>query len=229
MANKYTLTGTGLAAIDGGIKELRGVIANVLVRVQVIACAIIVHAAGDGAGDVSRAATLIMALPRSMDRNMLAGYFEAFGSINGGKLKNGEAKLLSRDSKYYVGFDVDGAKANNWFDAFDEEGNRAAWYRGPAQPDFEPDGLGDLATRIDNFGKQLEKRLTATKEVKGRETPLVELTKEDQAEVEAAIAAVRKIGAKLACREHIVELKTELANSEQLVTEPVVFGEVAAA
>lgn len=225
MAKRYTLNGTGLAAIDGGIKELRGVVANVLDRVQVIAVAIIAHAAGDGAGDVSRAGHLMAALPRSFDRNMLAGWFEAFGSINAAKLKNGEVKLLSRDSKNYVGFDVDGAKSNNWYDAFDSNGERADWYRGPNQPEFEPDSLGDIAGRFDNFAKRVEKSLTATKEVKGREVPQVELTNEDLEQVKAAIETVRKIGAKLACRERIGELKTELDKSEQLLEEPVVFGE----
>jgi hypothetical protein len=220
---KYKLTGTGLTAIDSGIKELRGVIANALERVQVIAVAIISHAAGAGAGDVSRAGHLMAALPRSMDRNMLAGFFEAFGSINAAKLKQGEVKLLSRDSKNYVGFDVDGANANNWYEAFDEQGNRAPWYRGPNQPEFEPDGLGDIAGRIENFAKRLDKSLTATKEVKGREVPQVELNGEDLEQVKAAIETVRRIGSKLACRERIVEAEQAIEQDRELLNEPVVF------
>src|SRR3546814_6712758 len=38
--------------------------------------------------------------------------------------------LLSKDSKAYRGgFDVDGARVNNWQDAFDDKGNRSTWYR----------------------------------------------------------------------------------------------------
>src|SRR6185369_9259082 len=104
----------GLAGIDKGIKALSGIASNLNERVQDIAVAIVVHAAGPGNGDVSRALPLVQTVNRMRTLNtaFLVGWLAYFANCNVNlRADNGKGKvsLISRDSKRYRGFDPAGA------------------------------------------------------------------------------------------------------------------------
>lgn len=202
----------GVAAIDAAIKEVAGVADNLNDRIQNILTSIIAHAAGAGNGDVSRALALVKALKkyRSINTNYIVGYLRHFGSMTINlRADNGKGKvsLMSRDAKGYRGFDVDGAKANNWFDAVDDNGERADWYQGPVQQDYNPGTIGDVAGEIHNFVKRLGGRLEGTRTVKGKEVPLFNLTPEQREQVDNALAFLDRVSATLARQESIAELE----------------------
>jgi hypothetical protein len=204
----------GLAAIDREIKAMNGVLANVNTRVQSVAVAIIEHAAGAGNGDVSRALTLCQMVRKHRTLNVayLVGYFAAFAGTNV-NLNKGTVNLFARDSKKQRGFRVEEARANNWYEAIDAEGNRAAWYAGPTPQDYVPDGIGDIAEQMLGFVERINKRLDGTKTVNGKEVPLVRLEKEDEEQVHNALSFIERIAATLARHEEVALLQARLAEA----------------
>lgn len=115
----------GVADISKAIREIGGVADNLNARIQQALESIINHAAkpaaeNGGNGDVSLALDLVKSTRRykTINTNYIVGYLRHFGSItvnlkaNGGK---GKVSVMSKDAKGYRGFDVEGAKANNWF------------------------------------------------------------------------------------------------------------------
>lgn len=213
---------TGLALIDRNIRTIRGIGQNINARVQETAVLIVEHAAkggvGGGNGDVSRALLLCQALPNTFNRNYLVGWFAAFAGTNV-NLKKGTVNLFSKDSKKQRGFRVDEAKANNWFEAIDKNGERAPWYAGPEPEDYVPEGLGDVAEDIQNMVTRMNKKLAGTKTVKGKEVPLVSLTAEEEQQVHNALNFINQLAATLARREDVAAKKAMLdeaiAASEQ--------------
>ena len=210
----------GLAAIDRNIKAVTGVMDNLNDRVQDIAVAIVEHAAGDGNGDVSRALTLCQAIAkrRTLQVNFLIGWFRYFGNCNINLNANdgaGRVSLIKRDATGYRGFDVDGARANNWYDAFKADGERSNWYAGPAPQEYKPLTIGDLAMRMQNFSKNTTKLLDATKEVNGKEVPAVTLAEPDRKQVEHALAFIDRIAATLARHEDVHEAAEKLAEAQK--------------
>lgn len=215
----------GVAAISGAIKEIAGVAQNLQERVQCVAASIIAHAAGPGNGDVSLARDLVKMVKRypTLNTNYLIGYLRHFGSMNVNlRADNGKGKvsLMSRDAKGYRGFDVDGAKANNWFEAVDADGNRASWYQGPVQEQYEPGGIGDVAAQMHNFVKRTAERLDGTKELpNGKKVPLFEIGKEDREQLDNALAFIDRLSATLARKERVAELtaarEAEIKAAEQ--------------
>jgi hypothetical protein len=210
----------GLAGIDKAIKSIANVGQNLNERVQDVAVAIVEHAAGQGNGDMSRALTLVKTVNRMRTLNaaFLVGYFRYFASTNINLRANdgaGKVSLMARDAKGYRGFDVDGARANNWYEAFGENGERSNWYAGPAPAEFQPLTVGDLAGRMANFVKNTAKLLTGTKDVNGKDVPVVFLSEGDRKQVENALLFIDRIAATLA-RHEDVELKAqELAKAQE--------------
>lgn len=210
----------GLAGIDRSIKSLSKIGANLNERVHDTALAIVEHGAGQGNGDMSRALTLCQAVARlrSMNVAYLIGYFRHFASTtvnlrgNDGK---GKVSLMAKDAKGYRGFDVDGARVNKWYDAFDKEGNRAAWYAGPATPDFQPEGVGDIAERMRRFVKNTGTLLTGTKDVNGKPVPLVALAEGDRQQVENALLFISRIAATLARHDDVEQKAQALAKAQE--------------
>lgn len=214
----------GVAAISGAIKEIAGVAQNLQDRVQCVAASIIAHAAGPGNGDVSLALDLCKMVKRypTLNTNFLVGYLRHFGSMNVNlRADNGKGKvsLLSRDAKGYRGFDVDGAKANNWYEAVDSDGNRAPWYQGPTPETYTPGGIGDVADSIHNFVKRTAERLDGTKTIGDKEVPLFEISKEDREQLDNALAFMDRLSATIARKERVAELtaarEAEIKAAEQ--------------
>lgn len=213
MADRAKLV--GLAAIDRAIRTFKGNIVNTNERVQEILVAIVEHAAGAGNGDVSRALTICQVIKssRTMNAAYAVGWFAAFAGTNV-NLAKGTVNLFSKDSKKQRGFRVDEARANNWFDAVDANGERAPWYAGPTPEDFQSEGIGDIATRIERFVKRMNDSLDGTKTVKGKEVPLVKLSDADREQVHNALELMARTAATLARHERIQALREQVANEE---------------
>jgi hypothetical protein len=116
-------------------RSLNGVMGSLNTRVQEIAVAIVEHGAGQGNGDMSRALTLVQTVNRHKTLNVafLIGWFRYFGQCNVNLRANdgqGKVSLIAREAKNFRPFDVAGARANNWYDAFNANGERARWYEG---------------------------------------------------------------------------------------------------
>jgi hypothetical protein len=210
----------GLAGIDKAIKAFNGVASNLNERVQDIAVAIIEHGAGQGNGDMSRALTLCQSVKRHRTLNtaFLIGYFRYFGNVNVNLNANdgaGKVSLVSRDAKGYRGFDVDGARANNWYEAIDANGERAPWYAGPVPVDYTPLTVGDIAARMTNFAANTAKMLTGTKTVNNKEVPIVQLAEGDRQQVENALLFITRIAATLARHEDVERKAQELAKAQE--------------
>ena len=213
----------GLAGIDKAIKAIAGVGANLNERVQETAVAIVEHAAGAGNGDVSRALTLCqtVAKMRTLDVGFLVGWFAAFAGTNV-QLKKGTVSLFAKDSKKQRGFRVDEARANNWYEAFNDAGERSPWYQGPDRPPFQPDSVGDIADYLMRQTKRLFERLDGEKEVNGKTVPLVKVSKAEREQIEEALHLIETIANRLARHEDIATLVNKTANDEMEEAEEAV-------
>jgi len=107
---------TSVEKIDKMIAEVRSHINNFNSTVQDAAVAIIVHASQYG--DCSRAKMLARAVPSRL-RNMLIGYFALYSPIGisiGKTAVDDKSRFIRPESKRYHDFNIDGAKANKWYD-----------------------------------------------------------------------------------------------------------------
>lgn len=220
MAERRVKAYVGDAAIGRAIKSLNTRLENVNDDVQDIAVSIIVHAAGPGNGDMSRALDLCKTVKRHRTLNVafLVGYFRHFGNANVNLNANegaGKVSLIDRKSANYRGFDVDGARANKWYEAVNDDGERAGWYAGPVPAEFQPYTIGDEAKRIANFVKGERKRLEDTKVVNGVEVPLVKLAEPDRLQMMNALDFMERIAATLARHEDIHQKAQELAAAQE--------------
>lgn len=211
----------GDAAIGRAIKSLGGKIEGLNQTVQDIAVSIVVHAAGPGNGDVSRALDLCKTVQRHRTLNLafLVGWFRHFGNCNvnvnadDGK---GKVSLISKDSRAYRGFDPAGAEHNNWYDAYDPNtGKKAPWYQGPPPPEFKPATIGDLAEDFRRFVKRERDKLNGTKEVNGNVIPLVVISEADAKQLDSAFDFIERIANTLARHEDMEQAAKALAEAQE--------------
>lgn len=107
---------TSLRTIDAGIKSVIGHYKKSQDKVQEIALAIMIHA--QAYNDCSRAKLLCRAVP-ARERNSLIGWFSLYspiGVVMGKTAAEDKGRFIKNTSKFYHDFDIDGAKANNWWD-----------------------------------------------------------------------------------------------------------------
>lgn len=115
-------------------------------RVQAAAVAIIEHASVYG--DCRRARVLSRGVP-ARERNSLIGYFALYSPIGvkmGKTAAEDKSRFINPESKLYNDFNLDGAKANNWFDD-------------PAQTNPEPKPLDTLGVFYDELDKLLKRMI----------------------------------------------------------------------
>lgn len=220
---KRTALLAGLAAIDAGITELKGIVANVNERVQQLAVSIISHDVETG--DCSRALKLVNVLPNSYRREFLIRYFEYFGAI-GIDVKGQKVKHIDTNSKRYRKPDVAAAKEHNWFEPFDANGKRADWYAGPNPAAFEPNTLGNLGQNVLRFADRFlgtdgkAGDLSKTKDNgSGKQVPLYDLTDAERKQAETVFNGVRKLGLMLMARERTEALTAEVVELNDFVAQ----------
>jgi hypothetical protein len=212
------------AMLDKEIRDLKGISKNLNERVQTVAVGIIEHDINHG--DCSRAPKLINALPTGEQRRFLIQFLAYFGAI-GVKMEKGTATgvgHIASDSNRYRKPDLEGARANMWFEPFDAAGNKADWYQGPNPRLFVPGTLGDLGVNIVQFADRTEKRLTDTRDNgAGVQVPNFELEQDELIQVRQALAVIRKVGNAVAAREQLANaqaeaerLQAEVANADNV-------------
>lgn len=111
-----TANAAGLKAIDKLIDTARKAITSSREAVQTAAIAIISHAKDHG--DCTRAKVLCRAVP-SRERNMLIGYFALYSPIGvqmGKTAADDKSRFIRDTAKNYHDFNLDGARANKWYD-----------------------------------------------------------------------------------------------------------------
>jgi hypothetical protein len=209
---KY-LTDVSKSAIQKGIKDLRGIVANTLERVQVLAVAVIMHDAEHG--DCTLAVDLVNSLPNAEQKRWLTQFLRYFGAIgvdmDKGTAKN--AKHVDERTKTYRPRDVEGAKANLWFKP--EDGN---WFAGPPRDYYVPGTIGDVGDNVLRFGDRLSKMLEGTKDRgDGQQVPVFNLTADQRKVADQVVVGLRRLGALMTAKENAEELKRELAQTEALI------------
>lgn len=108
-----------LKQIDAAIKGIAARYSSTRKKVQEVAVAIIAHAEGEGRGDCTRAVRLVRAVAGTSERNKLIGWFALYSPIGitlGKTAKDDKCRLKKPDSKGYNNYNLDGARANMWYD-----------------------------------------------------------------------------------------------------------------
>lgn len=142
---------TGGTAIDAAIKEVPAAYAKAHSLVQDIAFAIVSHASLHG--DCTRALHLVRAVPIQQARSLIA-YFMAvspIGVLLSEGAKDDKCRFLKPESKSYNPFDLDKARALQWWtlDSARAEKEAIAVYAGGLFDDI----VKQLQRAIDNEGK----------------------------------------------------------------------------
>jgi hypothetical protein len=221
----------GLTAIGAGIRELKGIVANAYERAQNIGVSIInhdLHGGKDGepSGDCSKAKDLVNALRTQEDRRNMVAWLAYFGNI-GCKMESGictEVRHFPPESKRYRKADLDGANANNFFEPYDANGEKAFWFEGPAKPAYTPGTIADLGQNVLNFADRFlgtdrrEGELSKTKDNGyGQNVPIYDLNDEERQQATDILTGMRKLGLMLMARERSEELTAEVTRLNEYV------------
>lgn len=103
-----------LREINAGIKRVQRSSAALNTLIQSIAVGCIIHA--QATGDCTPALRLVQAMPKSHRRGLLVTYFSRYSPI-GMNVTSNKCGLHKVGSKAYNAFNVDGARANNWYES----------------------------------------------------------------------------------------------------------------
>jgi hypothetical protein len=135
-----------LAVINANIKRVAKNSAALNQLIQDTAVLVIQHV--EEHRDANPAMRLVAAIPNTMRRGALVRWFETYSPIAISK-KGADltCRLHKEDSKAYNPFNVDGARANNWFDAQE------------LQNEDIPMTLDDLEDGFERLIKRMEKKL----------------------------------------------------------------------
>lgn len=145
---------TSSKAINGNITKIKAAFGKINTLVQQTIVQVITHASLYG--DCTGAARLLDAMPKSSRRNLVQLHFQKYSPIavhldkKTGKMK---AHLRTEDSKQYNAFNVDAARANNWYESVEAE--------------KEPDVLTieDFKTQAERFIARMKKMAEDEKHV----------------------------------------------------------------
>jgi len=107
-----------LKAIDSNIKRISSNAQKLNELIHTTGVAIIAHAAA--CGDCTRALKLVQAMPKSHRRGLLINWFAKYSPI-GMNVTSGKVGLHKPEAKLYKPFDVDGAKANPFYEGEEAE------------------------------------------------------------------------------------------------------------
>lgn len=223
MAKNATTTAgmlIGLTAISGGIRELKGVIANALDRAQTIGVSIINHDLNGGndggpSGDCSKAKDLVNALKTQEDKRNMIAWLAFFGNISI-KMERGiatDVQHFKPDSKRYRNADLDGAKANKWYEPYLANGDKAFWFEGPAKQLYTQGTMGGIGDTIVNFAdrflgtdKRTGQLYDKVDRGDGTMVPRYNLSDYERETVEKVLSGLKNVGYMLGAREEADEL-----------------------
>lgn len=230
----------GLTAISGGIRELKGVVSNMYDRAQIIGVSIINHDLNGGndggpSGDCSKAKDLVNVLKTQEDKRNMIAWLAYFGNI-AVKMENGiatDVQHFKPDSKRYRKADLDGAKANNWFQPYLANGEKAFWFEGPAKQMYTPGTIGGIGDNLINFAdrflgtdKRTGQLYDKVDRGDGTKVDRYNLSEHELKQVEQVLRGMRNIGYMLGAREEteeltarVVELNAFIGKTEKVVSD----------
>jgi len=145
-----------LKAIDARIAKVAKLGTEYNVFIHETAVMILTHAAGNGAGDVSRVTTLLAAMPNSMRKTAMRKWLTLYSpvALDGGKdgkpyaARLSEAyKALKDDTKKAAAWKLDDAAANPFYTIAD------------AVPEEKEYTLAALVKMIQGYGKRIEAKI----------------------------------------------------------------------
>lgn len=142
MATAEKTSSQNVNRIIGNVKRSAGAYNG---HVQEAICAIIEHA--KTFGDCTGAGRLLAAMPKSNRRQLAIDHFEQYSPIAvrlDSKTKQYRASYRKEDDKRYNKFDLDGVRANNW------------WERNKVVEERELLGMADIYGEFDKFALKLE-------------------------------------------------------------------------
>ena len=123
MTKKVTKQNTSNEYINRSIRAVGTSAGRFNSLVQNTILAIIIH--GNEYGDVTGAARLMDVMPKSAKRNLVQQQFQRYSPIAvympKGK-KHFIAKQRNKENKAYTNYDIDGARANMWYDCYPRTG-----------------------------------------------------------------------------------------------------------
>jgi hypothetical protein len=221
----------GLTAISGGIRELKGIIGNVYERAQIIGVSVINHDLnggkdGERTGDCSKAKDLVNVLKTQEDKRNMIAWLAYFGNI-GCKMESGvctEVRHIPAESRRYRQPDLDGAKANNWFEPYLPNGEKAHWFEGPPKPLYAQGTVGDIGETVVTFANRFLGTDTRTGQLydkvdrgDGTMVPRYNLSDTERENVEKVLAGLRNIGYMLGAREETEELTNRVVALNEFI------------
>lgn len=105
---------SGLAKIDGNIKQIANRAKTQRKAIQDTAVLILIHAAQYG--DYSRADALVHAMGEGMKQNALVEWFVSFGGLTVGERDDGTKGFTGWSGKAHIKKHLDDAKAKPWYE-----------------------------------------------------------------------------------------------------------------
>jgi hypothetical protein len=223
----------GLTNISKGIRELKGIGANFDLRAQMVGVSIINHDLNGGndggpTGDCSKAKDLVNALRTQEDRRNMVAWLAYFGNI-GCKMEGGictEVQHFKQDNKRYRKPDLDGAKANNWFQPYEANGEKAFWFEGPPKPLYTQGTIGNLGDNIVNLAdrylgtdKRVGQLYDKVDRGDGTMVRRYNLTPHEIKQAEEVLHGLRNLGYILGAREETEEVVAEISKLTDRVNE----------
>lgn len=156
---------TSSKAINKSIGQIKTAFGKINTLVQNTIVQVITHASLYG--DCTGAARLLDAMPKSSRRNLVQIHFQKYSPIavhldkKTGKMK---AHLRTEDSKAYNKFNIDAARANNWYES--------------AEAEKEPEvlTLEDFKTQAERFIARMKKLAADTEHVAKADRKTVKAT-----------------------------------------------------
>lgn len=225
MARTKTAMLIGLTAISAGIRELKGIIANAQDRAQIIGISIINHdlfGGNDGgrSGDCSKSKELVNALKTQEDKRNMVAWLAYFGNI-GCKMEQGmctDVAHFKPDNKRYRQPDLDGAKANKWYEPYLPNGEKAHWFEGPPKPLYTQGTIGNLGDNIVNLAdrflgtdKRTGQLYDKVDRGDGTMVQRFNLSETELRQAEETLRGLRNLGYILGAREETEEVVAEIA------------------
>jgi hypothetical protein len=236
----------GLTDISKGIRELKGVISNVYDRAQTIGLSIINHDLNGGedgsrTGDCSKAKDLVNVLKTQEDKRNMVAWLAYFGNI-AVKMESGiatEVRHFPPESKRYRNADLEGAKANNWYEPYLDNGEKAHWFEGPAKQLYTPGTIGAIGDNVVNFADRFLGTDRRTGQLydkvdrgDGTKVNRFNLSETELENVEKVLTGLRNIGYMLGAREEaeeltarVIELNEFTAKTNKVVDDLAKLGE----
>jgi hypothetical protein len=157
-----------ISRIDNRIKTASTNMLKVNDYIHETCVMIVEHANGEGQGDCTRAVRQVRALPAKLRSQMIAWFstYSPIGISLGKTAIDDKCRFIKPESKNFNSFNIEGARANKWFDHND----------GRIPDDVPLDTLADLFTGFDGLLEKWLKKAEKDDKVAADDRDIVKST-----------------------------------------------------